>query len=125
LLDRIGSFFFDQDFIWIYEILRRAIKYRVPIIFDCRFLNTLRWIYKLTTNIQNEFLNNNFTQDYVSSRLKIIIAHIGFLLGEDDFLFKVLSHPCIYGDLTGQFSSRTKNLIENLRQKVKCPFPDV
>ncbi len=107
----------------VFDILKGAIKYNIPIIFDCRYQNTLRWIYKLTDSVYNHFIKNNFNQSYLNSRLKVIIAHIGFLQQENNnFLYKALSHPCIYGDLTGQFSSKTKNLLENLKAKVTCPF---
>ena len=56
--------------------------------------------------------------------MKIIIAHIGFLWQNDDTLFTVLSHPCIYGDLTGLFSSKTRDLTDSLQKKVECPFDD-
>ncbi|TFF89405.1 MAG: hypothetical protein EU549_00780 [Promethearchaeota archaeon] len=107
------------------KIILRAMKYKVPVIFDCRFVNTLKWIYKLVYEIQERFLANNREQSWINDHLKVIVAHIGFLWQNDDFLFKALSNPCIYGDLTGQFSSKTKDLIENLYKKVKCPYSNV
>ena len=65
-------------------------------------------------------LDNKFSEFYVNTRLKVIIAHIGFLWQNDNLIFEVLSHPNIYGDLTGQFSSKTKDLIINLKNKVTC-----
>jgi predicted TIM-barrel fold metal-dependent hydrolase len=117
--------YFSQNSKWVNKILKRAIKYNIPVIFDCRFRSTLKWIYKLSQNIYKEFINNNFKKSYLNSRLKVIIAHIGFLQQQDDnLLYEALSHPCIYGDLTGQFSSKTKRLIENIKEKVKYPFEE-
>ncbi|MHA1283972.1 MAG: amidohydrolase family protein [Promethearchaeota archaeon] len=114
-----------EDFIWTYKILMKAIKYNIPIIFDCRFTSTLRWIYNLVEKIRTELLENGYSDYFIYNRLKVIIAHIGFLWQQDDILFKALSHPCIYGDLTGLFSSKTRDLIINLKEKVKSPFKSI
>jgi len=117
--------YFEENSLWVKEILRRAIKYNIPVIFDCRFVNTLKWIYNIVNILQEEYQDNRFDDNYIYDHLKVIVAHIGFLMQNDDLLYEVLSHPCIYGDLTGLFSSRTKDLIENLYEKVKCPYQDL
>ncbi len=115
--------YFEENSFWLKEILKRALKYSVPVIFDCRFVNTLKWIYNIVLELEKEFIQNRFEKSYIYKNLKIIIAHIGFL--NDDILFSALSHPCIYGDLTGLFSSRTRDLMDNLQKKVVCPFSNL
>ena len=112
--------YFDEKSYWLKEILKRAIKYNIPVIFDCRFVNTLKWIHKIVLELEEEFFQNRFTKSYIYTNLKIIVAHIAFL--NDDILFTALSHPCIYGDLTGLLSSRARVLTENLQKKLVCPF---
>jgi len=117
--------YFTDDFGFVIKILQSAIKYNVPVIFDCRFNSTLSWIFEAVKQVRKEFLENNFAESYINTRLKVIIAHIGFLWQTDELVFKALSHPNIYGDLTGQFSTKTKELMENLKRRVQCENKDV
>jgi len=116
---------FNKKDSYVPKILRMAVKLNVPVIFDCRFITTLSWIYETVKKVRKELLEDNFTEKFVNSRLKVIIAHIGFLWQNDDLLFEVISHPNIYGDLTGQFSSKTHDLIERLKKNVICWRSDV
>jgi predicted TIM-barrel fold metal-dependent hydrolase len=116
--------YFEENSFWVKEIIKRAVKYNVPVIFDCRFVSTLKWIHNIVLELEEEFIQNRFERSYINKNLKIIVAHIGFLWQSEDILFTALSHPCIYGDLTGLFSSKTRDLTDSLQKKVKCPFND-
>jgi hypothetical protein len=116
-----AEYFLDDDS-WVRKIVYKAALYGIPIIFDCRYTATMDWIYQLTLKVRNDLLKNGLTETAVNQNFKIIIAHIGFLWQNDENFFKIISHPNIYGDLTGQFGNKTKELIDNLKYKTICPF---
>nr|MDO8117880.1 amidohydrolase family protein [Candidatus Sigynarchaeota archaeon] len=105
-------------------ILKKAMMYKMPVIFDCRFESTLRWIYDLVEDVRKQMLDCKFTEVLVNSCLKVIVAHVGFLQNTD-LIFQVLSHPNIYGDLTGLFSDKIKLFIEKLKANVTCQIQNL
>jgi predicted TIM-barrel fold metal-dependent hydrolase len=123
LSDDWASEDFFRNSPWLREILKKAIAYRMPIIFDCRYESTLRLIYDIVDSIRHECLESQFSEAYIDANFKVIIAHIGFLWQSGDLLATALSHPNLYGDLTGQFSDKIKSLCEHLKSKVKSPYP--
>ncbi|MHA1684237.1 MAG: amidohydrolase family protein [Promethearchaeota archaeon] len=103
------------------KILLLAMRYNMPVLFDCRFTSTMGWIHDLVDEVRTDLIENDYLEAIIDSRLKIIIAHIGFLRDDDSELARILSHPNIYGDLTGQFSDKIKSLIESLKARIKPP----
>ncbi|MEM4679083.1 MAG: amidohydrolase family protein, partial [Candidatus Jordarchaeales archaeon] len=96
------------------NLLVEAAKLGVPVIFDTRGFNQVVDIASVTVKARARLAR---IDKRLTRQLKIIIAHIGFHLGYDE-LYTVLSHPNIYGEVSGIQSSGVQKLFEDAPLKL-------
>lgn len=118
------DYFYPQDCTFK-KLLREAVKLNIPVILDCRNRTTLGRIIRAVDETRQDLLRSRYSKSFVNSRLKVIIAHVGFYWKNSNLVGRALSHPNLYGDLTGQHDSQIKELIEYLIESVKPHDPGI
>lgn len=96
------------------NLLVEAAKLGVPVIFDTRGFNQVVDIASVTVKARARLVR---IDKRLARQLKVIIAHIGFHLSYDE-LYTVLSHPNIYGEVSGIQSSGVRKLFEDAPSKL-------
>nr|MDO8081665.1 amidohydrolase family protein [Candidatus Freyarchaeota archaeon] len=94
------------------NILVEAAKLNVPVLFDTRGFGQVMDIYEVTNMARSELQSMDKA---LVTNLKVIMAHIGFHLGHNE-LFTVLSHPNIYGDISGVHDAGVPRLFEEAKE---------
>ncbi|MEM2957761.1 MAG: amidohydrolase family protein [Candidatus Jordarchaeaceae archaeon] len=94
------------------NVLVEAAKLNIPVLFDTRGFGQVMDILEVTKMARSELQSQNKA---LVENLKVIIAHIGFHLGQNE-LFEVLSHPNIYGDTSGVHDAGIPRLFEEAVQ---------
>lgn len=94
------------------NVLVEAAKLNIPVLFDTRGFAQVMDIYEVTNMARSELQS---TDKSLVANLKVIMAHIGFHLGHSE-LFTVLSHPNIYGDVSGVHDAGVPRLFEEAKE---------
>ncbi|MEM2574725.1 MAG: amidohydrolase family protein, partial [Candidatus Jordarchaeales archaeon] len=99
----------------VVNFLTEAAKLGVPVIFDTRGFNQVVDIASATTKARTKLAKIDKS---LARQLKVIIAHIGFHLSYDE-LYTVLSHPNIYGEISGIHNAGIRKLFEEAPHRLK------
>ncbi|GEM_PF-894121 len=99
----------------VVDFLMEAAKFGVPVIFDTRGFNQVVDIASATTKARYKLTRIDKS---LARQLKVIIAHIGFHLSYDE-LYMVLSHPNIYGEVSGIHNAGVRKLFEEASSRLK------
>ncbi|WXG41321.1 MAG: amidohydrolase family protein [Candidatus Freyarchaeum deiterrae] len=94
------------------NILVEAAKLNIPVLFDTRGFGQVMDINEVTNMARSEL--KSIDKSLVDN-LRVIMAHIGFHLGHDE-LFTVLSHPNLYGDVSGVHDAGVSRLFEEAKE---------
>ncbi len=97
------------------NFLVEAAKLGVPVIFDTRGFSQVIDIAEVTTKARAKLVKMD---KQLARQLKVLIAHIGFHLSHDE-LYTVLSHPNIYGEVSGIHDAGIRKLFEEAPSKLK------
>ncbi|MBS7288247.1 MAG: amidohydrolase family protein [Candidatus Freyarchaeota archaeon] len=97
------------------NFLTEAAKLGVPIIFDTRGFSQVVDITSVTTKARARLAR---IDKRLTRQLKVIVAHIGFHLSYDE-LYTVLSHPNIYGEVSGIHDAGIQKLFEEASLRLK------
>ena len=94
------------------EVVKAAARFGLPVIFHTDWAQHLEDIRSVADSVLVDMAMNGRFEDF--RKLRLVIGHCGFSF--DKHMFEVLSHPCIFGELSGLHGEGPAHFVDLARK---------
>jgi hypothetical protein len=94
------------------EVVRAAADFGIPVIFHTDWAQHLDDIRTIADQVLSDLASAGRADDF--KNLRLIVGHCGFYF--DAHMFEVLSHPCIFGELSGLHGEGPAKFVKMARE---------